>query len=436
MPASRRYFQHVGVIINAASTAQQYDIKLERNGPNARPLQQRTRRRSTGSYGHCPLILIMTALAHTDGDQPDPAGFEPPATRRDDIIETVHGVKIADPYRWLEDQDSAETREWITEQVCYTRAFLDSLPGRAKLKQRLTDLINVDTIGIPVERAGWYYFGRRSKDQEQAILYRRRGPHGKDEVLIDPHAMSADRTTSVSLLDISKDGSILVYAIRQGGEDEIEVRLLDIGKGRDIADGLPKSRIMGVSLNPDKSGFYYTRHELALGSRVYYHALPSNVADDIEVFGEGYGPDKGISAELSEDGRFLLLTVWHGSAATKSEIHVLDIEQRRVQPIVHDIDARFGGSIVDDRLYLHTNWEAPSGRILLVDLKQPARDNWREIIPSEDAVIDDFSLIGGRLFVSRHLNVPAGLWGRPIRVTKRLVRRIRWKAEPQRVTAP
>ncbi|HID94090.1 MAG TPA: S9 family peptidase [bacterium (Candidatus Stahlbacteria)] len=329
----------------------------------------------------------------------------PPKTRTDNVKEILHGVEIVDPYRWLEDQESPETRAWIDAQNEYAHSFIDSLPGRKQLKQRITELMKIDRISMPVERNGRYFLSKRAADQELYVIYMREGLDGEDEVLIDPHPMSPDHTTSVNLLNVSKDGTVIAYGIREGGEDEVTVKLFDVDRRTDLKDELPKGRYFGISIVPDKSGLYYSRHT-AEGSRIYYHAMGSDPDADVELFGEGYGPDKGISASISEDGHYLIIVVWHGSAAEKTEVYVQDlIKKGPIVPIVNDIDARFEPGIAGDKLFMQTNWKAPNGRILVVDLNKPAREHWREVIPESDAVIRGFSLAGGKVFVNYLENV-------------------------------
>ncbi|HWP44207.1 MAG TPA: prolyl oligopeptidase family serine peptidase [Blastocatellia bacterium] len=329
----------------------------------------------------------------------------PPKTRTDNVTETIHGVKITDPYRWLEDQKSPETRAWIDAQNEYTESLLRTVPGRDRIKQRLTELLKIDTISVPIARGDRYFFSKRRADQNQPVLYMRKGLNGKDEVLIDPNTMSADQTTSVNRLDVTEDGKLMAYGVRQGGEDEVSVALMDVDTRKDLPDRLPKGRYFGISIKPDKSGFYYSRFSPS-GSRVYYHAMGTDPSKDVEIFGKGYGPTQIIGAGLSDDGRYLVIVVNHGSTATKSEVYIQDVEKKGpVTPIVNDLEANFSPDIAGDRLFLQTNWNAPNNRILEVDLKKPARENWREVVPEGESVMSGFSLVGGKLFVSYLENV-------------------------------
>ena len=358
--------------------------------------------------GWIGVFVMVTLLGACGGG---PLSSSPPPTRTDNVKEVLHGVEITDPYRWLEDQQSPETRAWIAEQNRHTQSVFEALPGRGPIEQRLTELMKIDTNGMPVERNSRYFFSRRKADQDQFVIYMRKGLEGPDTVLVDPHPMSPERTTSVDMMDISEDGSLLAYGVRQGGEDEVSVRLLNVDTGEHLWEELPKARYFGISLKPDKSGFYYSRHNEE-GSRIYYHPMGKALADDARIFGDQYGPDKIVYSRLSDDGRYLLITVSHGSAADQTEIYFQEVARGGriapivpIVPIVNDIVARFSGEIAGNTLFLQTNWNAPRGKILAVDLTQPARSNWREVVPESDAVLEDFSLAGGRIFAAYLENV-------------------------------
>lgn len=352
------------------------------------------------------LLVAIGTLAVWAGQS---ARQGPPETRRDNVKEVIHGVEVVDPYRWLEDRKSPETRAWIEAQNKYTQSILARLPGREQLKQRLTELEKIDTIRPPIERRGRYFFSKRLADQELFVIYVREGLKGNDQVLIDPHPMSPDHSTSVNVREVSKDGSLLAYDVRQGGEDETTIHLLDVNTRKDLPDHLPKADYYSLSFKPDKSGFYYSRREPD-GPRAYYHALGTDPANDIQVFGKGYGPDKFVFTDLSEDGRYLLILVAHGSAADKTELYCQDVAGHGpIRPVVNDIAARFWGAVGGEQLFLHTNWKAPKGRILVVDLKNPARDRWREVVPESDAPIESLSLVGGKLVVNYTRNVSSQL---------------------------
>jgi prolyl oligopeptidase len=322
-----------------------------------------------------------------------------PTTRVDNVTETLHGVTITDPYRWLEDQNSPETRAWINAQDEFSGSVLGSLSFRKSIHERLTQLLKIDTISAPFARGGRYFLTKRRADQNQAVIYVRNGLAGKDEVLLDPNTMSADQTTSVQIQDISPDGKLMVYGVRQGGEDEVTISILDVDTRKELPDHLARGRI-SASLKPDKTGFYYSRFTNNVGGRVYHHAMGADPAKDVEVFGKGYGPAVFVGAQVSPDGHYLFLVASHGSAGDKEELYFQDLKTNGpITTIVDDIDAGFSPEIAGDHLYVLTNWNAPNRHILDVDLKKPARDNWREVVPEGPSVITGISAVGGKLFV-------------------------------------
>jgi prolyl oligopeptidase len=334
-----------------------------------------------------------------------PRNGHPPATRAGDVKEAFGNVEIADPYRWLEDQKAPETRAWIDEQNKYSEAFLRAFPGREAIRRRVTELLKIETIGTPSERGGRYFFTKRLADQDLPVLYVRKGARGKDEVLLDPHPLSPDHTTSITLLDVTEDGSLIAYGVRQGGEDEVTVKFLDVNTRKELADVLPRARYSGVAVKTDRSGVFFSRLERE-GPRVFFHAFGSEASKDEKLFGDGYGPEKGLSVWLSDDNRYLAMMVWHGSAATKTEVYVRDlVSGGPIVPIVNDVEARFAADIAGDTMYLQTNWQAPNGRVLAVDLKNPARDKWKEVVPAGSASIQKVSTVGERLFVRYLENV-------------------------------
>jgi prolyl oligopeptidase len=345
-------------------------------------------------------ILLLAAAAIATGPVKGP-----PETKKDGTRETVQGVEIADPYRWLEDQSSPETRAWIDAENAYTKKVLAGAPGREALEARIAELLKVDVFTTPSEKGGRYFFSRRAANQDLPVLYVRKGLQGSDEVLVDPDTLSPDHSLSASFLDVSDDGSVVVYGVRHGGEDEVIVRLLAVDGRKALPDELPRARYSGVALTPDKKAIYYSK-QTKEGPRVYRHDMGTDPAADARLFGDGYGPEKIIGAGLSGDGKYLTLVVSHGSAATKTEVYVQEIAAGGpIRPVVNDVDARFSPSVGGDTMFLQTNWEAGNGRILAVDLKSPARENWKEVVPQGKSAIQDTALAGGRLFVRYSENV-------------------------------
>jgi prolyl oligopeptidase len=346
-----------------------------------------------------PVVLAAASIAGHPAPAAAPAkAAAAPVTRRAEVRETIHGVEIVDAYRWLEDQNSPETRAWIDAQNQHTRALLEDRPARAGIEDRLTGLLKVDHIYDPIERGGRYFIWKKKAADDLPILYVRAGLNADDQVLIDPHPLSSDHTTSVTELAVSMDGKALVYGIRRGGGDEVEMRVLDVDSRKDLPDAFARALYDNVSLTPDGKGFYYTRRVRAVGGRVLYHAIGTPPESDKEIFGEGRGPGDWIGAEVSEDGRHLLLTVQHGW--TDGEVYVKDLASGGpILPIVNDVSASFEPWIEGDTILMKTDWQAPRGRVVSVDLKNPSRDRWREIVPQGPDAIQRISLAGGRIFV-------------------------------------
>ena len=342
-------------------------------------------------------VLLSTYVL---GQSADSVTAAPPATRRGDVQETLHGVTVSDPYRWLEDQQSAETRAWINQQNEYTHKLLDSLPGREQLEKRMSGLKRVERIRTPIVRNGRFFYRKRAADQEQYVIYTRQGAAGKEEVLIDPNPMSADHSTNVEIMDVSKDGKLLAYLVRVGGKDESEVHVLDVDTKRDLVDVLPARVYFDISFLVDGSGLYYSTM-LDDGPRVRFHKLGTKAEADTDVFGKGYTKEVIVVGDVSEDGHHLILEVLHGSAADKVEIFAQDLKKTGpITPLITDLDARFFGFAVGDELFLQTNYKAPNGRVMALNMAKPAPENWREVVPEAETAIDSVTLAGGKILVA------------------------------------
>jgi prolyl oligopeptidase len=350
------------------------------------------------------MLLAIWSISFNCFAQEKSAGNAcPPAARNDGTKEMIHGVSIGDPYRWLEDQNSAETRAWIEAEDRCTSAALDSFPGKAAITKRLSELMKVDSVSMPAERNGWYFFAKRKADQDLFVTYKRHGLNGADEVLIDPHSLSADHSTSTGLMGLSRDGSLAAYFVRAGGQDEVTVKFLDTKSGKNLTDELPHGNYDGVSIEPDNRILYYAR-ETEQGPRVFRHVMGAPVAQDKEIFGKGYGLDKIILPSLSDDGRYLLIDVLYGSGITRSELYFEDLQSGDgVKQLVNDVDSLFQGEIQDGKVFVSTNWKAPRWHVYSVDLGNPgkvtAKDTWKEIVPESDAAIENVRALGGKVLV-------------------------------------
>ena len=360
-----------------------------------------SRHKNTGVVSLLFAGLVISAITSVQAQAP-----KPPATKVDNFREVLHGVEIIDPYRWLEDQDAPETRAWIDAQNKYTHSLLDELPARPLIQKRLSELLRVDVVTPPFVQGGRYFLSKKRAEDDLFILYVRQGLNGKDEVLIDPHTLSADHTTDIGLLDVSNDGKLIVYSVRRGGQDETELRVMDVDSRKDV-DQLPNALYRGVSIKRDGSGFYYNLQRRETGIRVMYHAIGGDASKDVEVFGNGYGPDKWVGGSISENGKYMLFGVAHGWA--RDEVYIQKLPDGPIQAIVNDVPAHFDPEFAGDQLVMQTDWQAPNKRIVIVDPNNPARENWREIIPEGRDAIAGFALAGGKLFVNYLHNVTTQL---------------------------
>jgi len=355
------------------------------------------------------IVLASLALACS----PYPA---PPDTARDPVVDTLHGVAISDDYRWLEDQDSPETRAWIAEQNAYAERIVGDTPLRQGLEARLRELMNVPGALFPRRAGDFEYFAFRAPDREVGAIYRRPAPEepqrdpvdpdGDFEMVLDPLDIHPDGTTSVSIRDFSPDGSLMMYAIRDGGQDEVMIRIRDLASGEDLPDRLPNFLYGSIFFDPDGTGFYYTWRSREVGPRVRHHTLGTDIADDTELFGEGHGPETFINAAQGGDGRYMIYTVQHGWA--RSDVHLHDLEAgTEPRPISVGAPARFRARFMDDEIYLLTNLDAPRNRVVAVDLRDPDPNpaNWREVIAEADDLLTGYQIIGGAIYADYLHNV-------------------------------
>lgn len=347
------------------------------------------------------LIALIVLGAACAGAPPGEAVPPPPNTRIESRIDTIHGVDVPDPYRWLEDQDAPETRAWIDEQNAYTDSVLTPLPDRDALEAVAARVLQVADIGIPNARGGRYFHSRRRADQDLSVIYVREGLDADDRLLIDPHPMSSDHTVSVSLLDIAQDGRLVAYAVREGGVDEVTVHLRDVDSGEDLPDELPAARYGQINLTPDNSGFYYERFG-DVTPRVMYHSIGTDPSQDVQIFGgDDYGLQHIPVTLLSDDGGWLLVHVIEGSSGP-TELHLKNLTaDTPFVPVIQDGTSESWAEFAGEHLVITTNLDAPNKRVLVAELANPTVDQWSEILAErDDVVIQSATALGGRLAVS------------------------------------
>lgn len=343
-------------------------------------------------------IFALASLAVTAGAQ-----VQVPVTKQIPVVDSYHGVKITDHFRWLESQTSPETRKWINAQNRYSDALLKNQPSRAYIKRRLAKMLKIEHVDTPQQRNGRFFYAKQRPTDEQAILYYRNGLGGKETVLIDPNPMSKDHTVTASFVDFSNDGRYVAYQIRHGGADETVIKIRDLQSGKDLSDILPLANYWSYSLVGDMSGIYYAPHVNLVGVRIKYHKMGTPVAQDKEIFGAGYNAEIGLGASLSENNRWLIINVSKGW--DKNEIYVKDLKTNGpITPVVTGFDSLYNPFAAEDTLFMVTDKDAPTKRIIAYDLKSIS-SGFHEVIPGGKDSIDNAALVGGKLYVARLHNV-------------------------------
>lgn len=346
------------------------------------------------------------------------ASVEYPRSKTVEQVDEVHGVKVPDPYRWLEDVDSADTKAWVEAQNKVTFGFLSQLPKREAIEQRLRELLNYPRFGLPSRQGGRYYYTFNSGLQNQSPLYVKDSLDAEGRVILDPNALSKDGTVALTAVAASEDGRWLGYGIARAGSDWNEFRVRDVATGEDTADVVKWVKFSGLSWTNDSRGFFYSRYpeprqegnkvfsDLA-DQKIYYHRLGTPQAEDVVVYERPDQPKWGLSGGVTEDGRYLVINVWEGTDP-RNRLHYLDLQdpanprvQGEVVRLIDVVEASYrvignDGSV----LYLLTDLDAPRYKLIAIDLANPDRANWRTIVPQGKDVIDSAAYIGGRFVVN------------------------------------
>lgn len=342
-----------------------------------------------------PLLLLVSFLLAACSISAPKA----PVTQPRPATETLHGVTITDPYRWLEDQKSPETRAWIDQQNAWTDKVLANLPDREKLATRLTQLVGVDESTLPIYRNGRYFFSRRKAGEEKFSIYMRENDN--ETVLIGAPVNDPKHVNNVGIEDVSLDGKRLAFYVREGGADEVVVHFYDVDAKRELGT-LPLARYSGIVIAGDQ--VYYSRMTPD-GTRVFRSALAGG--GEVKLFGDGYTPDKIVSIGGSDDGRYLAAIVYYGAGGTRSDVFVKSLaDDSPFRVVVNDLEAHTTPDFAGDDLVLQTDWNAPKGRVMVAPIATPDRAHWRELVPEDrGAAIQSTTAAGGKVFVRYLANV-------------------------------
>ncbi|HEX8907502.1 MAG TPA: prolyl oligopeptidase family serine peptidase, partial [Longimicrobiaceae bacterium] len=369
-----------------------------------------------------PLLLSAAWLA------PAAAGAQRlayPTARTVEQVDDYHGTRVADPYRWLEDTDSPDTRAWITAQNALTEQYLGAIPERARIRQRLTELWNFPRWSSPSRRGNRYFYFKNTGLQNQSVLYVASSPHAEPRVLLDPNTLRADGTEALSTTATSDDGRLLGYGVASGGSDWQEFRVRDVATGRDLLDRVRWVKFSGLAWTKDGGGFFYARYEQPAGNaltaavhdqKVYYHRAGTPQEQDVLVFQRSDQPDFLYFPQVTEDGRYLVLSVSQGSDR-RNRIYVMDLgdaARPRVQgTVVRMLDAFDAGYTLLGNdgpvFFFTTDNAAPRGRVIAVDLRDPSPGRWRTLVPEGPDAIVSSRRVNGKFVLSMLHDVAARL---------------------------
>src|SRR6201988_2814701 len=369
------------------------------------------------------LCLLAAALQagerasppHPSPASPAPAG--PPEAEITPVADIFHGTRVIDNYRWLEKADSPATMKWVAQENAYPRAILDPLPRRDAIHQRLTELLSIGNVTAPVIAGHHYFYTRRAGMQNQPVLYVRDAVIGPDRVLFDANSLAADGTVPLDGLHPSENGKYVAYGTSAAGSEMSTLHVIETRTGTILPDTIERTRAASIAWLNDNSGFYYTRYpkpgDVPAGQEMYnrhvfFHLLGSPVVTDDPIFGEGSAPEEWPHVQLSDDGRWLLITVEQGW--TKSELFLMDLKSDKpASRLTTGKEFLYRGDIYKDKIYITTNEDAPRYRVFVTDAGNFDRAAWKEIIPQTDAVLQGAAVFGGKLFAQYEQNASSQL---------------------------
>ena len=370
------------------------------------------------------LVCLLTACGADDVAAPEPTAgnampIDYPETATVGQTDDYHGVVVADPYRWLEDdvRENADVRAWVEAQNAVTFDYLSRIPERARINARLTELWDYERFGIPYKEGGRYFYSHNDGLQNQSVVYVQADLDAAAELLLDPNTWSDDGTTALASYYPSPDGRYVAFLVQEDGSDWRTARVMTIEGREALGDELEWLKFTNLSWARDGSGFYYSRYpetsdderfqSLNRDQAVYFHRLGTSQDEDVLIHAEPDEPDWGHGATVSDDGSFLVITTWVGTDA-RYRIAYVDLQRQveeggQLAPVTliegFDFDYTFIGNIGRE-LVFRTNDGASRNRLIAIDVDAPAQSAWREIVPESADVLDGASLVGGRIIAS------------------------------------
>lgn len=338
--------------------------------------------------------------------------FNYPTAKKVEQVDDYHGTRVPDPYRWLENPDAPDTRAWIEAQNRLTSAFLEGIPAREQIKQRLMKLWDYEKYGVPFKEGGHYFYFKNDGLQNQGVLYTVTTLDAKPRVLLDPNTLSKDGTVALSGLAVSKDGKLLAYGLSASGSDWQEWRVRDIETGKDLPDVVKWVKFSGASWTLDGKGFFYSRYDepnektkledANYYQKLYYHRLGAPQSEDTLIYERRDHKDWGFGGTVTDDGRYLVINVWQGTEP-KNRLFYKDLTAKgaKVVELMADADAAYNFISNDGPVFwIQTDLNAPRGRVIAVDTRRPERANWKEVIPQAEETLERANVVGNQFIAS------------------------------------
>ncbi|WP_414562374.1 MULTISPECIES: prolyl oligopeptidase family serine peptidase [unclassified Anabaena] len=334
-----------------------------------------------------------------------------PITRKSNQVDNYHGTLVTDPYRWLENPDSEETRSWIEAQNKVTFDYLNEISVRKEIKQRLTKLWDYEKYGIPFREGNNYFYFKNDGLQNQSVLYTLKTLDAEPRVLLDPNKLSSDGTIALSGLAISDNGKLLAYGLSTSGSDWQEWKVRDVETGEDLQDHLKWIKFSGASWTHDNQGFFYSRYDepnektkledVNYYQKLYYHQLGNPQSEDILIYHRDDQKEWGFSGDVTEDGSYLIISVWLGTEA-KNLVFYKDLTNphTKVIELINQFEANYSFIDHDDSVfYFRTDLNAPRGKLIAIDTKNPAQANWQEIILQSASTLESANILNNQFVV-------------------------------------
>ena len=353
--------------------------------------------------------IIASLLACNDQDKPfKEISLKYPETKKVTQTDNYWGEVVEDPYRWLEDDNAEDTKDWVIAQNKVSFGYLEQISFRDQIRERLEEVWNYEKVSAPFVYGEYIYYYKNDGLQNQAVLYRKKGENGQEELFLDPNKLSDDGTTSLAGAAFTKDGKLFAYAVSVAGSDWRNIYVMDAETQDLLEDEISDAKFTGISWRGNE-GFYYSSYEQPGGSKLsamtnnhklYYHQLGTPQSQDQLVFGNGENPRRYVGGEVTEDGRFLIISA--ANSTTGNELFFMDLEnpQKGIEPIVTDMENSHDILTSQDNfLYIHTNLNAPNNRVVKVDIANPSVHNGEEIIGETENVLNT-STAGGKIFAS------------------------------------